>query len=162
MMMTLNACFLIGLFLLGLGGLLLVVTPTLYLCGARRKPRWILGAALIYLLGVAFAVFWLTRPAALFEQNFGFPPTADVQDLRSEYFVLGDSGNTTLTFTASQGTAERIVQHRFGKRLADGPLDDAGWRHFHRGFSEQFVSEQDDLWYNAQSGRVRFHWQGVD
>jgi len=160
-MAVLNACFLFSLFLIGFSAILLVMIPILHLLRVQRKRRWIGGAFALYVVAVVACFFWNTRPAAIFEMHFGFPPPSDVRNLKSKHYILGDSGNTTLSFKAGRETVGRIVQHCFPDTLDQSP-DLSGWRNFHREFSEYFGFESYDLWYNEETGRVHFVWTGID
>lgn len=162
-MLVMNGCFLVGVFVLGLGAITLIAVPVLSLLKVQQKGRWVVGVLLSCIAVLIASYFWWTRPAAVFEMHFGFAPTSDVDGLVvSEHSIFADSGRSRLRFTADTSTVDRIVREQFGLKLADSSVEKKGFHHFQRFFSENFSSETQDLKFDPDSGLVSFVWTGVD
>ncbi|MBC8289000.1 MAG: hypothetical protein H8E37_01670 [Planctomycetes bacterium] len=159
---TINLCFLFAIAMIGLALVSLVVWPILGALHIKQKGRGLAIAGLAYVGVIAGAFLWATRPAARFQEHFGFAPTADIQNLTGSYFVLGDTGETELSFSASRETVDRIVAHTFGRVLPDAEKSNPQIHHFRRDFSEAFSSESYELWFDDLTGEVRFEWVGID
>ncbi|QDV16370.1 hypothetical protein Pan153_09970 [Gimesia panareensis] len=157
MAVFLNMIFLIILFLTGATVLTLVVAVVLYVLRVRRKWPWLLGAFVIYCSAVGIWQYQLSRPAAVFERQFGFAPPADVRELRSSVWILGDQGHIRLSFNGNRQTVQRILKRGLQRQ------DDLGFlERYHREFSEYFGHEREELIYDNETGHVEFTWEGID
>ncbi|WP_298868567.1 hypothetical protein [uncultured Gimesia sp.] len=156
-MQALNALFLVALFTTTFAIIAAIVMSVLYLFGVRRKQRWIFATFVLYCSFLCVDFYLNTRPAVVFERWLGFAPPAQVQDLKSSFWILGDHGRMWLTCTTTQETFNRIIK-RGMKRKPDVGRS----QHYHRKFSEHFGTETEDAYFNATTGRLRFSWEGVD
>lgn len=152
-----NIIFLLLFFTIGFALLALVVTGALYLLRVRRKWRWLLGTFVIYCSALGIWDYQLSRPAAVFERQFGFAPPADIRELKSSVWILGDAGHIRLSFYGNRETVQRILKHGFQRREDMGFLE-----RYDREFSRYFGHEREELIYNNDTGRVDFTWQGID
>jgi len=134
-----------------------IATGLLYLFRINRKRRWIAATFVVYCSCLVVYWFALTRPAAVFERQFNFPPSSKVSDLDSSQFIIGDQGRIRISFYADQKTVDRIV-----KRGMIRQSDIGRSQHFHRKFSKYFAAEFEDLYFNASTGRVSYSWSGID
>ncbi|QDT26767.1 hypothetical protein [Gimesia panareensis] len=157
MAVFLNIIFLIILFTTGVIVLMLVVAGVLSLLRVRRKWPWLLGAFVIYCSAVGIWQYQLSRPAAVFERQFGFAPPADVRELRSSVWILGDQGHIRLSFKGNRETVQQILKRGLQRREDMGFLE-----RYHRDFSEYFGYEREELIYDKETGHVEFTWEGVD
>lgn len=157
MAVLVNIIFLLFLFTIGFAIIALVVTGTLYLLRVRRKWRWVLGAFVIYCSALGIWDYRLSRPAAVFERQFGFAPTADVRELQSNVWILGDGGHIRLSFKGNRETVQRILKRGLQRREDMEFLE-----RYDREFSQYFGREWEELIYNQDTGRVDFTWQGID
>jgi hypothetical protein len=157
MAVFLNVCFLGFVLLLAYAIICLVVGVGLSAFAVRRKGLWIASTFPVYVAAVVAYGFWSTRPAAVFEDQFGFAPTADVHDLESSQWILGDTGHATLSFTASAQTVERIVARGL-VRLSD----ENGQQRYRRDFSDCFADERAELSYDPRTRHAFFEWNAVD
>ena len=146
-------------------GLMWLVLDRFALSRLNRGVRFALPLVLLPLAYVVLTIclfFWFTRPAAVYEMAFGFPPTSDVSIISSSHSGIGDFGEHRLTFTASKQTINRILLRQFETRLEDSDPENDGFYHFEREYSETFASETSKLIYNPESRRAQYHWQGID
>ncbi len=157
MMAAFNALFLLILFVVTFLVIAAIVYGVLRLFGLQRKRRWIAATFVVYCCCIGVDGYLNTRPAVVFERQFGFPPSSDVINMKSSQWILGDSGRIRLSFYASQETFDRIIS-RGMERMPDVGKS----QHFHREFSEYFGSEFEDVYFNASTGRFSYHWSGVD
>lgn len=156
-MVAFNMLFLLTLFVITFLVIAAIVYGVLRLFGIHRKRRWIVKTFVIYCCCIGFYGYMNTRPAVVFERQFGFPPSSDVRNLKSSKWILGDGGTIRLSFRATQETFDRIV-NRGMKRMPDiGNL-----QHWHREYSEFFGSEFEDAYFNPSTGRTSYYWSGVD
>lgn len=152
-----NIIFLLILFTIGFSIIALVVTGALYLLRVRRKWLWLLGAFVIYCSALGIWQYRLSRPAALFERQFGFAPPVDICELKSSTWILGDAGHIRLSFNGSRETVQRILKRGLQRQEDMGFLE-----RYNREFSEYFVHEREELLYNSETGHVEFTWEGID
>ncbi|QDU03187.1 hypothetical protein V6x_28990 [Gimesia chilikensis] len=152
-----NIIFLLILFTIGFAIIALILMGALYLLQIRHKWRWLLGAFVIYCSALGIWQYGLSRPAAVFERQFGFAPPADVRELQSSTWILGDAGHIRLSFNGSRETVQRILKRGLQRQEDMGFLE-----RYHREFSEYFVHEREELIYNKDTGHVEFTWQGID
>ncbi|QDT89107.1 hypothetical protein [Gimesia algae] len=110
MMVLLNVIFLLALFFMTFAVIAAVVWGCLYLAGIRHKRRWLIGSFAVYCLCLVMFDFILSRPAAVFERTFGFAPTAEVIELESSIWILGDEGKITIAFIGNRETVEQILK----------------------------------------------------
>jgi hypothetical protein len=157
MAVLVNIIYMLFLFTIGFAIIALVVTGTLYLLRVRRKWRWVLGAFVIYCSALGIWDYRLSRPAAVFERQFGFAPTDDVRELQSNVWILGDGGHIRLSFKGNRETVQRILKRGLQRREDMGFLE-----RYDREFSQYFGREWEELIYNQDTGRVDFTWQGID
>ena len=152
-----NIIFLLLFFTIGFALLALVVTGALYLLRVRRKWRWLLGTFVIYCSALGIWDYQLSRPAAVFERQFGFAPPADIRELKSSVWILGDAGHIRLSFYGNRETVQRILKHGLQRREDMGFLE-----RYDREFSRYFGREWEELIYNKDTGRVDLTLQGID
>ncbi|QDT79372.1 hypothetical protein Mal35_28300 [Gimesia maris] len=157
MMVLLNVFFLLVLFFMTFAVIAAVVWGGLFLAGIRHKRRWLIGSFAVYCLCVAILFFRLSRPAAVFERTFGFAPTAEVIELESSIWILGDGGKITIAFTGKRETVDQILKSGMQRQTDVGRSE-----HYRRIFSEHFGWESEDLYFNPSTGRVRYYWCGSD
>lgn len=140
-----------------------------------RKTKQPNQAAVLASLGstAAFAVgtfLWLFRPAARFENAFGFPPPDDVRGLTASGFILGDHGERTIHFRASEATARRVIEACFGdgrpfRDTETGRSSEQVGRttvHERMYESEAFAAEWQELHWGPVETAVRYEWEGFD
>jgi hypothetical protein len=156
-MQVLNALFLVALFTTTFAVIAAIVMSVLYLFGIPQKRRWIFAAFALYCVVVGVDFYLNTRPAVVFERWLGFAPPAQVQYLKSSFWILGDSGRMWFSCTTTRETFDRII-----KRGMQRQPDVGRSQHYHRKFSENFGTETEDVYFNASTGRLRYSWQGVD
>ena len=113
------------------------------------------------LLLVGFNI-WTSRPDAVFERAFGFPPPPTVEILHSDQSIVGDYGEMSLTFRSDRETLDRIIQPRFGISLAQAMQDSNGCYTFSREFSDSFAVETEILIYDPETQRTYYEWKGID
>ncbi|MEM1213893.1 MAG: hypothetical protein AAGI68_16515 [Planctomycetota bacterium] len=145
----------------------------------RRWAWWLCALpvyGILFLSSVTAAYMWMTRPAAVFEMTFGFPPTNSVRQLESSQFILGDSGERHLRFQADPAVGQRIVASRTWQRVDtfnDHDADAPSWWRPSSGPSvelyqaeltgEQFGTiEMAFLWFDPTTGDVWYWWYGID
>lgn len=152
-----NIIFLLFVFTIGFALLALIVTGALFLLRVRRKWLWLLGAFVVYCSAVGIWQYQLSRPAAVFERQFGFAPPADVRELRSSVWILGDQGHIRLSFNGNRETVQQILKRGLQRREDMGFLE-----RYNRDFSEYFGYEREELIYDNETGHVEFTWEGID
>ncbi|QDT44731.1 hypothetical protein Pan241w_48470 [Gimesia alba] len=156
-MAALNLLFLIILFTLTFAVIAAVVAGGLWLFGVGRKRRWITVTFVLYCGFIAVDFYLSMRPAAVFERQFGFSPSPQVQNLTSTHWVLGDYGKITLSFYAPRETVDRILQRGMERQPDVGRAV-----HYHRTYSEYFGRETEDLYFDETTGCAGYTWIGVD
>lgn len=152
-----NIIFLLIIFTLGFSIIALIMMGALSLLRVRRKWLWLLGAFAIYCSALGIWQYRLSRPDAVFERQFGFTPPADVRELQSSTWILGDAGHIRLSFNGGRETVQRILKRGLQRREDMGFLE-----RYNREFSEYFVHEREELLYNTETGHVEFTWEGID
>src|SRR5690606_75011 len=92
-----------------------------------RWGRWLLAGAPVYALlfvsCMAGTVWHVTRPANVFESEFGFSPPPTVQNLRSSIWSLADSGHVFLAFDTDPGTVQAITSQGMRLSTDTAPVD---------------------------------------
>ncbi len=155
-MVVLNALFLLVLFMGTFAVIAAIVFGGLYLAGVRHKRRWLIGSFAMYCLCLVMFHFILSRPVAVFERTFGFAPAAEVMELESSVWILGDGGKITIAFIGDRETVDRILQRGLQRQADVGRSE-----HYQRLFSMSFGWESEDLYFNPETGRVRYYWSGI-
>ncbi|MDB2685641.1 hypothetical protein N9Y42_00320 [Mariniblastus sp.] len=117
---------------------------------------------LTYVLLIVSLFLWFTRPAAVYEMAFGFPPASDVSITSSSHSGMGDYGEHNLTFTAGRLTINDILQKKFGTCLEDSNPKGDGSYHFEREYSDIFATETSTLEYNPETQEAKYQWVGID
>ncbi len=156
-MQLLNVLFLVALFTITFAVIAAIVMSALYLFHVHQKWRWVFASFVLYCLVVGVFFYHNTRPKIVFERWLGFPPSAQVQNLRSSVWILGDDGRMWLTCTTTRETFDRIIQRGMQRKPDVGRS-----QHYHRKFSKHFSRETEDVYFNISTGRLRYSWQGVD
>ena len=106
--------------LAGIYSLFWLLFLILYITGRKRKSRSLslLGGIPLILSSVfvatcvgsvAYGIFYNSKPANTYTMSFGFPPSADVKDIRSSYWYLGDTGSTYLRCNAATATIKKLA-----------------------------------------------------
>ena len=140
-MATLNVIFILAICLVGFAFYCCIAAPVLLFAIRERQKigRWFLGgltAIVVSYVSLLYGYYsWATRGTAVFEMAFGFAPPADVTIHQSHHFVVGDQGEQSLSFSASQSTIDRILKNRFATSLSQSRLAADGEFHFSRKFS---------------------------
>ena len=82
----------------------------LLLWAFRVRSKWARVASLPVFAGLVFALWtYGTRATPTYVEAFGFPASPDVSELKSERFLVGQSGGVYLRFRADFATVERII-----------------------------------------------------
>lgn len=156
-MAALNLLFLLGLFFGVYAIISSLLLAILTLFRVRRKIVWFVAAFALQCSCLAIYAYLMLRPEAIFERQFGFPPSAQVQSLTASQYVLGDGGSVSISFAAHPSILDKIVI-RGMKRVEDVGTA----RHYTRNFSGNFGIENEDLFYYEQKGYFEYTWMGID
>lgn len=156
-MQLLNVLFLIAFYTITFAVIAAIVMTALYLFRVRQKRKWVCASFVLYCLFVVASFYHNARPKIVFERWLGFPPPAQVQNLRSSVSIFGDSGRMWLSCTTTRETFDRIIQRGMQRKPDVGRS-----QHYHRKFSKHFSRETEDVYFNISTGRLRYSWQGVD
>lgn len=80
----------------------------LHLCRVQSKKARLLSLPVFVLL-VWAVIQYGSKPSAVYAEAFGFPVAADVLELKSKRFLVGQSGGCYLRFKADESTVRRIL-----------------------------------------------------
>lgn len=167
-MAAFNAIFLFAICAIGFAIYCCATIPLLRYATRRKanaRRSLIIGMTIILASYIAllFAYHcWATRPAAVFELAFGFAPTTDVTIHYSKQYILGDTGERVISFSANPKTVDRIVQLRFKTNLKQSKPNENGVHRFAREFSESFMHESEELQYSQSTKKAYYTWTGID
>lgn len=156
-MAVLHAAFLSFLFLAGFAVIAIIVACGLCLLKVRRKWLWLTGAFVVYCACLGIQGYLLTRPAVVFERQFGFAPPGDVSDLKSSSWILGDQGKIRVSFKGSRETLKRILKRGLQREEDLGDLE-----RYQRTFSDTFSRETEEILYSPGTEHVEYVWSGFD
>ncbi len=114
-------------------------------------------------------------PSCVFYSSFGFYPTPEIKNLEGQRFSFGDSGHSDLEFYTDKKTIEKIVtvcdlkeQNKPSFPRTDiekiNQLTEKQETkvYFSEHFRSSFSFSRATLIYDESSGKVYFHWNGVD
>src|SRR5688572_26396764 len=72
-----------------------------------KKAKWVSLPVFAFL--VALIVLIPSRPSDVFTSAFGFAPPSDVSGLKTERYLVGQSGGCFIRFTADTNTVAKII-----------------------------------------------------
>lgn len=83
----------------------------LRLCGVKnRQAKWLCLPTFVFLAFLLVLPLLISsRPAGVFKAAFGFLPPPDVRELKTKWFLVGQSGGCYLRFKADDKTLQRIL-----------------------------------------------------
>ena len=170
-MFIVEAIILLGLYGILVGFAAAVLTPFVWLLlRVAKGPTSAAAPAAVVIAVLASVVlfFWTYRPAAQFEDVFGFPPPPDVAELSASQFGLADRGEQEIAFMAGAQTVTRVIDARFGegrigrKSETQFSIESSGDGStvYKRVYSERVGTEYETLEVSGE-GRVSYSYESV-